>query len=96
MATKEEIEAIIRSHKPELQRRYKVKEIGFFGSQARGEAGDDSDIDVLVELSEPIGWELVDLQEYLEDILGMKVDLVTTKAIKPQLSASILGEVIYA
>ena len=96
MATKEEIEAIIRSHKPELLSRFKVKEIGYFGSQARGEASDDSDIDILVELTEPIGWELVDLREYLADILGMKVDLVTTKAIKPQLSASILGEVIYA
>ncbi len=96
MATKEEIEATIRSHKPELQSRFKVKLIGFFGSQARGEARDDSDIDILVELTEPIGWELVDLQEYLEDVLGMKVDLVTIKALKPQLSASILGEVIYA
>jgi predicted nucleotidyltransferase len=96
MSSKEEIEETIRSHKPELLSRFKVKEIGFFGSQARGEARYDSDIDILVELAEPIGWELVDLREYLEGVLGMKVDLVTIKALKPQLSASILGEVIYA
>ena len=96
MTSKEDIEAIIRSHKPDLKDRFKVKLIGFFGSHARREAGPDSDIDVLVELSEPIGWELVDLREYLEGILGVNVDLVTMRAIKPQLSEAILEEVIYA
>ena len=96
MRTKEAIEKTLRSNKPYLESRFGVRKIGFFGSYVRGEATEDSDIDVLVELSEPLGWELVDLREFLEDALGVKVDLVTVKALKPQLSDAILREVVYA
>lgn len=53
-------------------------------------------MDILVEFYEPIGWEFVDLKEFVEKILGMDVDLVTAKALKPQLSEAILKEVLYA
>ena len=53
-------------------------------------------MDILVEFYEQIGWEFIDLQEFLEEILGKKVDLVTIKALRPQLKDKILEEVVYA
>lgn len=85
----------LKKYKPELEEKYKVKEIGIFGSFARGEQRAISDIDILVEFYEPIGWEFIDLKEFLESILGIKVDLVTVEALKPQMKETILKEVIY-
>jgi len=61
-----------------------------------GEEYEESDVDILVEFSEPIGWEFIDLVEYLEEILGKKVHLATVRALKPQLREKILSEVVYA
>ncbi|KYK27971.1 MAG: nucleotidyltransferase family protein [Theionarchaea archaeon] len=91
-----DIEDILRKHKPVLQEKYKVKEIGIFGSYVRGEQSKISDIDILVQFSEPVGWEFLDLKEFLELILGTKVDLVTVNALKPQIKDRILKEVVYA
>ena len=91
----EEIKQTISSQKPVLAERFKVKDIGIFGSYTRGEQVELSDIDILVEFSEPIGWEFIDLLEYLEDILGLRVDLVTPNALKPQIKERILREVAY-
>ena len=96
MKTLHEIETTLKKHKPALRKRFKVKKIGIFGSYVRGEETKRSDIDILVELYEPIGWEFVDLKEFLEKILGVSVDLVTVKALKPQLKEIILKEVTYA
>jgi len=95
MKSIETINEILNKYKSELADKYNVKEIGIFGSYARGEQRKTSDLDVLVEFTEPIGWEFVDLKEYLESILGMKVDLVTVGALKPQLKDNILQEVVY-
>ena len=95
MKTKEEIEKIVKQYKPILTEKYKVKEIGIFGSYARGEESVSSDVDILVEFYEPIGWEFIDIKEFLENILGMNVDLVTVRALKPQLKDKILSEVVY-
>lgn len=83
-------------HKNELKERFNVKEIGIFGSYVRGEQKRRSDVDVLVEFYEPIGWEFVDLKEFLEEILENEIDLVTVPALKPQLRDNILQEVVYA
>jgi predicted nucleotidyltransferase len=90
-----EIKKTLSIQKPALAERFKVKEIGIFGSYVRGEQEDISDIDILVEFSEPIGWEFIDLQEYLEDILSLKVDLVTANALRSQFKDRILREVAY-
>jgi predicted nucleotidyltransferase len=90
-----EIEAIIKKHKPILLEKYKVKSIGIFGSYARKQETEKSDIDILVSFSEPVGWEIVDLKEYLENLLGKKVDLVTESALKPQIKDAVLKEVVY-
>ena len=79
-----------------LSEKFKVKRIGVFGSYARGDEGNTSDVDILVEFHEPLGWMFIDLKEFLEEILGTDVDLVTVNALKPELSAAILREVVYA
>lgn len=78
-----------------LKHRFKMKRLGIFGSYARNEATPQSDVDILVEFSDPIGWEIVDLQDYLTELLGHKVDLVTVKALKPQLKTEILQQMVY-
>jgi hypothetical protein len=96
MKTLEEVKKIIEEQKPFLRERYFVKEIGIFGSFVRGEYGGKSDIDILIDFEKPIGWEVVDLHEYLEEILKMKVDLVLKDAVlrKPLLWESIEEDLI--
>jgi len=96
MKTLEEIKATLRRHKPLLREKFKVNQIGVFGSYAKGEESQASDVDILVELNQPIGWEFVDLKEFLEEILGQGVDLVTVKALRASLRGNILKEVSYA
>lgn len=89
------IEGILKDHREFLKEKYYVKRIGIFGSLSKGEETSESDVDILVEFSGPIGWDIVELKDYLEDTIGMKVDLVSIKALKPQLRENILNEVIY-
>ena len=91
-----EIKSIIKQHRQELERKFKVKELGIFGSYVRGEQKKRSDIDILVEFQEPIGlFKFMDLEEYLAELLGVKVDLVSKKALKPRIGEHIMKEVIY-
>lgn len=79
-----------------LKERFKVKRIGIFGSFIRRQQRKKSDIDILVEFRETIGlFEFIDLAEFLESSLGLKVDLVTKNALKPLLKDAILKEVVY-
>lgn len=89
------IKEVLARHKGELRRRFKVKVIGVFGSYVRGEQKRKSDVDVLVEFEEPVGlFEFIALENYLSDLLGVKVDLVSRKALKPRIGERILKEVI--
>jgi len=91
----DEIKEIIKKHKDELKEKYSVKEIGIFGSFARGEAKEDSDIDILVEFEKPIGFfKFLELEEYLSNLIGREVDLVSKKALKPNIGKHILEEVV--
>lgn len=75
----------------------KVKGLLIFGSVARDSAGPGSDVDLLVEFSQPVGmFEFLDLKEYLEKILGTRVDLATESALKPRIKDKILKEAIRA
>ena len=76
-----EIEAILRKHKEELRERFGVRSIAIFGSYARGEETELSDVDILVEFEGPIGWEIIGLRDYLEELLGLPVDLITKNAV---------------
>jgi uncharacterized protein len=90
------VEKTLRSSRAVLRARFGVKTIGLFGSFANGKPGIRSDVDILVEFSRPVGWEFLDVQDYLEARLGRKVDLVTERALRPQLRERILAEVKYA
>jgi predicted nucleotidyltransferase len=91
----DEIKEVLDKHKEELKRRYGVKEIGIFGSFARGEEKDDSDVDILVEFDGPIGFfKFLELEEFLSNLIGRKVDLVSKKALKPHIGKHILEEVV--
>ncbi|MCY4090800.1 MAG: nucleotidyltransferase family protein [Caldilineaceae bacterium] len=96
MKSVEEIREILRSHQTELKRRYHVEEIALFGSYARGEQTDASDLDILVTLSAPLGWEFVDLHDYLVELLETEVDLLTRGAVdnKPLLRQYIEQDLI--
>lgn len=96
MKTLQEIKQLLVQQKPVLQERFKVCEIGIFGSYVREEQTETSDIDVLVKFSEtPSLLKFVNLENYLSDNLGLKVDLVHKSGLKPRIGEQILKEVIY-
>lgn len=85
----------MREHKSELQQKFPVKNLALFGSYARNEQTADSDIDVLVEFSEPVGFEFLDLMDDLEKIFDLKIDLVSKGGIKPHYLPYIEEDAIY-
>jgi predicted nucleotidyltransferase len=95
--TREEILGILQAHKAELREKYGVREIGLFGSYAREEQSPLSDVDILVQVGRPIGFRFFELWDYLEEILGLKVDLLTPEALqqKPVLWESVREDVVY-
>lgn len=91
-----EIQKILAEHKKELYEKYKIKEIGIFGSFVRGEEDKESDIDILVEFEEVPGLiKFIEIEEYLSRLLGRKVDLIRKPAIRKELKDKILKEVVY-
>ncbi|GAB4238887.1 MAG: hypothetical protein Kow00109_13560 [Acidobacteriota bacterium] len=70
--------------KPDLARRFGVRRLAVFGSYARGDQREDSDVDVLVEVDPAIGLRFVDLAEEIEAILGVRTELVSHRALKPR------------
>ena len=96
MRTKEEILKILKDELPYLREKFNVKSIGLFGSYARDEQKDKSDVDILVEFSKPIGFfKFMELEEYLSKKLGVKVDLVTPDALKPMIKPQVMREIVY-
>jgi predicted nucleotidyltransferase len=97
MKTIDEIKAILQAQKPYLAQKYGVTEIGVFGSYVRGEQHLDSDVDILIELTDPPRISLLDLVEmeyYLGDLLGVKVETAIKKNLKSRLKPYILQEVV--
>ncbi|EKD28736.1 MAG: hypothetical protein ACD_79C00228G0002 [uncultured bacterium] len=85
----------LRAHKSEIEQKFHISAISIFGSYVRGEEKTESDIDVLVSFSEPVSlFKFLDLEEYLTDLLGIKVDLVSKKALKPHIGERILKEAV--
>ena len=96
MKTFEKLKDILAEHKQELRIRFKVEEIGIFGSYVRKEQKKRSDLDVLVSFSETIDLFMFgQLENYLSDILDVKVDLVMKDSLKPRLKDRILNEAVY-
>ena len=95
MTTLSEILAKLADLKPELKRRYKVREIGLFGSWVRAEQHTTSDIDILVEFEEEADlFDWIGLTLYLEENLGYPVDVVPRKALRPELQPAVLEQVV--
>ncbi|MDO8531202.1 MAG: nucleotidyltransferase family protein [Dehalococcoidia bacterium] len=93
---RDEALTILMTHRVELKR-FDVGSLALFGSFARDEAGPDSDVDILVEFERPVGlFTFIRLQQYLEGLLGRRVDLVTPDALKQRMRSHILREAIRA
>ena len=85
----------LRAYKPELQRKYPISRLGVFGSYARGEATENSDIDVAVELSGPMGLNFVAMANEIEELFGIKVDVVPKRSIKSVYLPSVEKDIQY-
>lgn len=86
---------ILNKEQKTLMEQYSVESLLLFGSAARDEARDDSDVDLLVEFSHPIGlFQFIELQQWLESLLGCKVDLGTPRSLKPSIKEDVLQEAI--
>lgn len=81
--------------KVRLKERYPISSMALFGSYARNEQTDTSDVDIMVEFDGKIGIKFIDLANDLEKALGLKVDLVSKKGIKEQYLNTILSDLIY-
>ncbi|UCE73492.1 MAG: nucleotidyltransferase family protein [Methanomassiliicoccales archaeon] len=86
---------ILKKHEMEIKNKFSVSKIGLFGSSAREEQIESSDIDILVEFEEPSFDRFMDLSFFLEELLGKPVDLVTTNGISPYIETAIRKEVIW-
>lgn len=99
MLSREEIITILRQNYPYLAAEYSIKRIGLFGSYAQGQPSEGSDVDLVVEFEHPIGFRFVELAEYLEHLLGLKVDLLTPIGLQgiriPWVAADIERSIVY-
>lgn len=92
----EEIQEVLQRHKHSFREQYGLIEIGIFGSYVRGEQNEESDLDILVELEKPVGFvKFLRLENALSQLLGIRVEMVTRKALKPHIGKRILQEVRY-
>ena len=95
MHTLQSILQTLRRHKPELQRKYPVSAIGIFGSYARGEASDKSDIDIAVEISGTMGLNFIAMADEIEDLFGIKTDVIPIRSIKPEYLQYVKKDIVY-
>ncbi|KOR38040.1 DNA polymerase beta [Planktothricoides sp. SR001] len=90
-----EIKQILIAQKQIIQEKYHVSELGIFGSYVRGEDTEDSDVEILIDYDEaPTLIELIELEDYLSDLLDLKVDVVTKNSLKPPTKERILLEAV--
>ena len=96
MTAREQILHSLHEQCEALKRRYPIRRLALFGSWARGDAREDSDVDVLVDVDPSIGMGFIELAEELEQALGRHVDLVSRRAIRPAYWKRIEPELIDA
>ena len=99
MLTCTELTHILKEKYPYLESEYGIKKIGLFGSYTTGKQTENSDIDLVAEFKKPIGLKFIELTDYLEQILGKKIDLLTPEGIDSihfkKISDSIRKDIIY-
>lgn len=86
---------ILRRHEQEIKKRFGVKRIGLFGSFARGEERDSSDVDIMVEFDQPTFDNFMKLAFYLEELFHRKVELVTPDSLSPYIAPYVKNEVVW-
>lgn len=92
---KRDVMRILKKQRKELEEYFNVASLSLFGSVARDEASADSDVDLLVEFNMPVGlFQFIELQQRLEELLGCKVDLGTSRSLKPRIKDQVLQEAI--
>ena len=84
MKSLDQIKDVLSSHKLEMFQKYHVKNLAIFGSYSRNEQNRKSDLDILVEFDSQVGVEFIDLANYLEAMLKVRVDLVSRNGLKPK------------
>lgn len=87
---------LLRSHEKKIKKEFGVKRIGVFGSFARGEQRETSDVDILVEFEKPTFDNFMNLAFFLEDLFQRKVDLVTPNSLSPYIGPYVKAEVVWA
>jgi len=99
MLSEREIQKFLQTQKEYLHHEYGVRKIGLFGSYARGEGREESDIDLLVEFDRPVGLDVLNLLDELEEIFGRKVDILTSVGLEniriDEVREDIQREVVY-
>jgi len=97
--SREQIFQVIKANLSHLEIEYGVERIGLFGSYSKNLQAGDSDIDLIIEFSRPIGFRFIELAEYLEDLLGVPVDILTPAGVEgirvPEVAAEIRNSVVY-
>lgn len=99
MPRKKTIAHILRDNFGFLKEHYGVKKIGLFGSAVKGRLKKNSDVDILIEFSRPVGFKYLQLAGHIENILGRKVDIITPAGIRSirikEVAADILRNIVY-
>ncbi len=95
MKTRDEVIALLASHKEDLMLRFKVRKIALFGSYARNEQGPESDVDILVDIDPSIGLEFVLLADTAEQLLGLPVHVVSRRAVGAYAMRAIRRDLVY-
>ena len=90
-----QIKDLLTQLKPEIISKYNVTSIGLFGSIVRDDFNEESDIDIIVDFSKPIGIEFIDLADFLELKINKKIDLVSKNGVKGKYFESFKSEIIY-
>jgi predicted nucleotidyltransferase len=95
MTKLDDIKEALKEIKPSLVYKYHISSIGLFGSVVREDFSNASDVDIIVDFTEPIGIDFIELADFLEDKLKLSVDLVSKKGIKPKYFSEIESDIVY-
>jgi len=95
MKSLQEIKSTLSNHKQHLFSEYPIKSMAIFGSYARKEQKDESDLDLIVEFNGNIGIRFIDLAEEIESLIGFKVDLISRNGVKEKYFRAIKSDLIY-
>jgi predicted nucleotidyltransferase len=99
MLSTEKVVELLQENQAYLAAEFGVSKIGLFGSYAKGQSSDTSDVDLFVEFERPIGFRFIELADYLENLLGQKVDVLTSAGIQniriERIARSISQSIVY-